>query len=495
MMEKLLLVDDEEGIRKFLGLFLKDLGYEVLTAENGAKALEIMERFRPTIVLTDIKMPGMDGVELLRRIKERRPDTEVVMITGHGDMDMAVKSLKLEAADFITKPINDEILEAALGRVREKIILKRQLARYTEHLEDLVREKTALHQQLFDESPCYISVVDRQFALTSANRQFKATFGECAASLCYRSYTDRPEPCPNCPTVKTFADGGTHQTESILGDATGKPRNVLIRTAPIRNLAGEITHAMELGADITELRKLQDNLASLGLMIGSMSHGIKGMLTALDGGIYRLESGIKRNAPDRVAQGFETVKEVSARIRGMVLDMLYYVKDRPLEWAEKDVAAFAAKVAAMVEPKATANGVAFHFAVNGDAGAFEIDEAAFSSALVNILENAVDACCAGGGSGGRVDFMVEPLPDSVRCTVRDNGAGMDAETREKMFTLFFSSKGKKGTGLGLFISNRVIEQHCGGITVASEPGQGTCFTITVPRTLPDSVKIQPVDRD
>ena len=110
-MEKtILIVDDEEGIRKVLGIALSDMGYEVLTAENGAAALRVFKAAQPPIVLTDIKMPEMDGIELLRRLKQMRPETEVIMITGHGDMDLAIKSVKYEATDFVTKPINDEVL-------------------------------------------------------------------------------------------------------------------------------------------------------------------------------------------------------------------------------------------------------------------------------------------------------------------------------------------------------------------------------------------------
>jgi DNA-binding NtrC family response regulator len=112
MKEKLLLVDDEEGIRNVLGIALADSGYHVLTAESGEEALRIFRKECPEVVLTDIKMPGMDGIELLRRIKRESPDTEVIMITGHGEMDLAIKSLQSEAADFITKPINDEALES-----------------------------------------------------------------------------------------------------------------------------------------------------------------------------------------------------------------------------------------------------------------------------------------------------------------------------------------------------------------------------------------------
>ena len=116
MEKKLLLVDDEEGIRKVLGISLMDMGYAVLTAENGLEALAIFRAENPSIVLTDIKMPGLDGIQLLQAIKSENPETEVIMITGHGDMDLAIKSLKLEATDFVTKPINDDILEIALKR-------------------------------------------------------------------------------------------------------------------------------------------------------------------------------------------------------------------------------------------------------------------------------------------------------------------------------------------------------------------------------------------
>ena len=122
---RVLLVDDEAGIRKVLGIALADSGYEVTTAENGEAALSLFRELKPPIVLTDIKMPDMDGIELLQHIKAESPDTEVIMFTGHGDMELAIKSLKYDATDFVTKPINDEILEIALKRARERIHLRR----------------------------------------------------------------------------------------------------------------------------------------------------------------------------------------------------------------------------------------------------------------------------------------------------------------------------------------------------------------------------------
>ena len=142
MEKSILLVDDEEGIRKVLGISLTDMGYQVLTAENGHEAIRIFRDRSPSIVLTDIKMPEMDGIDLLRRIKKDNPNTEVIMMTGHGDMDLAIKSVKYEATDFVTKPINDEILEIALNRAQERIAVRRQLNEYTQNLEQLVQEKS-----------------------------------------------------------------------------------------------------------------------------------------------------------------------------------------------------------------------------------------------------------------------------------------------------------------------------------------------------------------
>ncbi|MDD4952051.1 MAG: response regulator, partial [Desulfovibrionaceae bacterium] len=98
-------------------------GYEVLTAENGEQGIEVFSREHPPLVLTDIKMPGMDGIEVLKRIKEADHSTEVIVITGHGDMDLAIEALNLDATDFINTPIQRHTLEQALKRAQERILL------------------------------------------------------------------------------------------------------------------------------------------------------------------------------------------------------------------------------------------------------------------------------------------------------------------------------------------------------------------------------------
>jgi YesN/AraC family two-component response regulator len=122
-MDKILVIDDEKPTLTMFRLMLGAHGYTVLTAENGWEGLEVFEQERPPLVLTDIKMPGMDGIEVLRRIKQIDPRTEVIVITGHGDMELAIKALNLDATDFINKPIQRHILEQALQRASERIRL------------------------------------------------------------------------------------------------------------------------------------------------------------------------------------------------------------------------------------------------------------------------------------------------------------------------------------------------------------------------------------
>ncbi len=141
-MSKVLFIDDEEGIRKIFSILLRKEGYQVFTAKSGEEGLKIFEQEMPPIVITDIKMPGMDGIGVLKRVKEINPEAEVIIITGYGNMNSAIEALKLDASDFLPKPVKDEALLVALKRAQEKLELRIKLKKYTHNLEDLVRERT-----------------------------------------------------------------------------------------------------------------------------------------------------------------------------------------------------------------------------------------------------------------------------------------------------------------------------------------------------------------
>ncbi|HWR04200.1 MAG TPA: response regulator [Humidesulfovibrio sp.] len=630
----ILLVDDEAGIRKVVGITLADMGHTVHLAANGDEALEVFRRERPSVVLTDIRMPGMDGLELLRRIKDESPDTEVILVTGHGDMDVAVQGLKLDACDFIAKPAGPEVLEIALKRAADKIAMRQRMREHTENLEALVRQQSEklvelgrqsaakeavegltqamgglagevagefamfnalpclvsiqdrdqrvvsvnalyrerlgdrvgqpgfaiyagaagegldspvartlrtgkgqksreglfgpdetlaavtvhtapihgangqvdlvleilveasevqrlqdeLHttrqryQQLFDEAPCFITVQDRHLRIQAANRRFRQEFGASAGSLCYQAYCGTERPCFGCPTIKTFEDGQPHQSELTVRGKDGQVMNVVVWTAPIRNALGEIEGVMEMATDITELARMQDHLASLGMLIASLSHGIKGLLTALDGGVYKVNAGFRSGNQEMVQSGWDKVTGLIGRIKGMVLDILFYAKKRELQLRTMQAAELAAQVAEAVAPKAEGLGVDLSVEIAPDLGEFAVDEVVLSAALVNILENAVDACLEDKTKAAHsVCFRARPDASGVFFEIEDNGCGMQPDTLARLFSVFFSTKGSRGTGLGLFIAKKAVDQHGGRIGAVSEPGQGSTFRIWVPR--------------
>lgn len=120
-MTKILVIDDEIPTLDMLQLFLGACGYTVLIAENEAKGMAIFEKESPPIVLTDIKMPVRDGFSVLKKIKSMRPETEVIVITGHGDKDLAQRAFELKASEFFNKPLDTDALDDALKRAEKRL--------------------------------------------------------------------------------------------------------------------------------------------------------------------------------------------------------------------------------------------------------------------------------------------------------------------------------------------------------------------------------------
>jgi signal transduction histidine kinase len=374
MAQKILLVDDEEGIRKVLGISLADSGYDVSTAKSGEEALRIFRELKPPIVLTDIKMPGMDGIDLLQKLKGESPNTEVIMITGHGDMDLAIQSLKFDATDFITKPISDDALEIALKRANEKIYYKKKLKEYTEDLERLVEEKT---QKLVE----------------------------------------------------------------------------------------------------------AERLAAVGQTVAGLAHALKNMTGGLSGGIFVLEKGIELDNKGYLRQGWAMVKSNVERIKQIALDLLNYSKERSPDYELCDPNRPAKEVFDLMLPRARQHGVNLEMDLDETLPEVWLDPEGIHRCLLNLVTNAIDAVTDLSCSHRAGKIYLHSLRRegfAVEYQIIDNGCGMDEETRAKVFQSFFSTKGSQGTGLGLMITKKIIDEHKGIIELESEKDKGTRVIIRLP---------------
>ena len=355
----------------------------------------------------------------------------------------------------------------------------------TKKLQNQFKESQRKFQLLFEEVPCFISIQDNNLRIVEANRMHRETFGTSYGSMCYEVYKHRTSKCEPCIIEKTFKDGLIHTHEEVVTSKDKKPLNVMVFTAPIKDANGNIEKVVEMSADITPIRELQDKLTSVGLLIGSISHGIKGLLNGLDGGIYLVNTGLQKNDRARIDQGWEIASRNIRRIRSMVMDILYYAKDREPQWEDIYVKELMDDICENFRDRAKRNDIEYICQIDPDVVQLEADKNAVRSLLLNLLDNSLDAC--------RIDKMKETHTvtlelkshsDKILFKVSDNGVGMDRETREKAFSLFFSSKGASGTGLGLFIANKIAESHGGSISIKSEEGKGSEFTVAMLRKRP-----------
>lgn len=477
----LLIIDQDTQLAQALAVYLDREKFDVHLADSAEKALKMISSLNPAIILADPNTRDTKDFNILRQIKTLQPNSQLIIYSMPDALEKAMDFFQTDAVDYIKKPVSSIELDLSLKKAKKWLNQEQLLENNSKEIKDL-KIAQALFQQLFDEVPCYITVQDKNYRVTATNHLFKRDFGHEIGEFCYKIYKHRTSPCTDCPVAATFKDGQRHQTEEVVTSKSGEQYHVMTWTAPIRNEANEITQVMEMATNITQIRQLQDHLTSLGLMLGSMSHGIKGMLTALDGGIYLLETGINRKDPDRTNRAFEQVHHMVERIRKMVLEILYFTKSRELEYQKIDIQDLVSSISETVMPSASRHDIALNISIPPSLGQIEVDPDWLQSALVNLLENAVDACSSDKASDQHhisFDIFLKDT-DHVCFRIKDNGIGMDQETREKMFTLFFSSKGSKGTGLGLFIANHVIRQHGGTIVVTSEVKSGSEFEICIP---------------
>jgi signal transduction histidine kinase len=222
----------------------------------------------------------------------------------------------------------------------------------------------------------------------------------------------------------------------------------------------------------------QQRLAGIGQAVSSVAHCIKNTLNGLQGGAYILDMGVKKSDAERTAKGWEMVKRNADFLGELVRDMLSYCRKSPPQRAATDMAALLAETAQMVKETASQAGVQVTTGASGEGVTAEVDATAIKRVVLNLLTNAVEAC----SQGRRVEVLGAPdeAGHFYRITVQDNGPGMPPHVREHLFEPFFSTKGSRGTGLGLALVQKVVQDHNGRVEVQSQEGEGTRFEILLP---------------
>jgi PAS domain S-box-containing protein len=502
-LRRVLLVDDEEGIRKVVSIALKDSGYEVWTAENGEQGLEIFRRQQPPLVLTDIKMPGIDGIEVLRRIKAMETDSEVIIITGHGEMELAINALQLEASDFITKPIHDEALFISLKRAEEKISLKRQLRDYTENLELKVQEATAEIQRISDFQANLIN--NSLDGIVAGDKEGKiAIFNSSAQRLTgyqQEEVIDRlsledlygPEVVEKwrtnwCQVERPAATEDTTYLDTTIRSRDGEGIPIRLTGTTLLQ-AGQVMGCVTFFQDLREIRRLEkrlvqsERLAAIGQTSATIAHAIKNIVGGLKGGMFVVNKGFELSNQNYLHDGWGMVQRNVAKISSLAMDLLTYAKERKPEYRLAQANEVAAEVVELLKAQAGEFNVNLTLEATEGLEPVAMDVTGIHQCLLNLVSNAIDACwpeiC--GHEQGQVTVRTCRHPDWAVCVeVEDNGCGIEESNKDKIFTSFFSTKGADGTGLGLLNVQKIAREHQGRVEVESVPDKGTIFRLLLP---------------
>jgi len=226
--------------------------------------------------------------------------------------------------------------------------------------------------------------------------------------------------------------------------------------------------------------KLQaERLAAVGQTVAGLAHCVKNVLNAVTTGSYVLDQGIAAKDLDQVDKGWGVVKRNNEFLSELVLDMLTYSKEREPNYAWTDANEFCTLVRDLMDEKATLENATIELDLDKSLPEVCLDEVAIRRCLLNMVTNAIEAC---EGRKGRIVIRTEyhKATDTFRIGVADNGCGISEENQRRLFQVFFSTKGARGTGLGLPVIEKIVREHGGRIEVESEEGKGTTFTLELP---------------
>lgn len=374
-----------------------------------------------------------------------------------------------------TSPIyNDKGEIVAVMEIATDITENKRLQRKLE-------ENSENYRILFNTVPCFISIQDRRLRVIDANDKFKYEFGFLRYNYCYELYKKRTERCEICPVVQTFEDGKVHSSEEIVTTKNGELMNVLVIAAPLHDSLGNVTEVMEMSTDITSIKAMQNQMANVGTLVASLAHTIKGIITGLDGGMYVVDSGFKANKEELIKKGWQMVQRNVERVSHLVLDMLYYAKNREPEKQNIFISDFISEIKELYQKKFDDNKIEIVLNVECK-GEIIGDPKSIYTLILTLVENAIDACrWEKEKRNYQITIDLNEDSDNVFLSIKDTGLGIPDEVKDKLFTVMYSTKGSSGSGFGLMVVKKIVDEHNGSIKVESEVGKGSCFSVTLPK--------------
>jgi two-component system NtrC family sensor kinase len=506
---KIVVIDDEEDIREVLSLSLLDAGFKVQTAADGAAGIQQCREFAPQIAITDIRMPGMGGLEVLATLKQNQPEIEVIVATAFGEMDLAIRALQLDASDFITKPISDEALHLALKRAKDRFTSKKQLQDYTFLLEkenaetsqQLVRN-IAFQRNLIENSMDGILACNESRVILTFNRSMAKMLGFDQAEVLHTA------------TLEQFFAPGEYERfrQALTGDGAGGRDRLLLYETRLLDKSGQAIAVQASAAllfdqgqpdgmvcifrDLRAIRRLeqeishqarilhQDKMISLGRLAASVVHEINNPLSGILNYLRLMQRVLSKGplADDRrekFQRYLELVENETDRCSQIVSSLLSFSRISPPAFGLVRIDELWHRSILLCRHKMDLGDIRLESDIAPNLPPIEGDFNQLQQCMINLIFNAIDAMPQGGTLNLSSGF--DKNRGAVYLVVKDTGRGICARDLPHIFEPFFTTKNEGyGVGLGLSTVYGIIQGHKGSITVESESGKGAAFKIELP---------------
>lgn len=488
----ILVIDDEAGIREGSARILKRMGHEVFTASYGEEGLKILKKKKISLVLLDLKMPGLDGLEVLRKIQAHDPSILVIVITGYATVETATEAMKRGAYDFIPKPFEPDQLRIVINRGVEKLNLieeTRKLERERRRtLIDLDTEKSRT-RTILEFLPNGVLVTNNDGKVVLLNPAFLQLMGLPAHKRPGEKIEAYLGDKSLCGLIREISLGCHVDFEDLptYEFALDNGKYLLARGQPVLGERKECLGAVINIVDITAMKVL-DRLKSE--FIAKVSHELRSPLSTIHEQLAYVLSDISAdNAKDNAKEDQQILSRAKEKTKGLIsmigdlLDLSRIeegmicreAKSLELEQVLKSVVDFLKTQAEAKQQTLSLTLPDYSLPV------ITADPLALESIIGNLISNAVNYT----PKGGRIQVAAELAGINLKLSVKDTGFGIEPQYINKIFDRFYRVKNDNtrfitGTGLGLPIVKGLVDSLGGLIQVESIPGRGSTFMVLLP---------------
>ncbi len=486
MKEKIhiLVVDDENLILKIISDILVKEGYKVKTSFNCNKALQLLKEDSFHVVLTDIRMPEKNGIDLLSEIKAFNPDIPVILMTGYASLVTAVEAVHHGAFDYLTKPLDYDKLKSIIKHAVDKYDLFRENKRLVAELKELneslelkVRERNRDLENILNGTYESIITTDKELTIKSANPRTRDMFGlDCVG----RKLNELVQGINFESTIPQMLRDFSYTTKHELryGD-----KFLEITISPLLDFqTNELFGAIAVTEDITEKKKLEAQLiqstkmSAVGQLAAGIAHEFNNILTGIMG---YTSFAMSRINIEQIRKDLQIVEKASNRAAEIVNKLLSFSRQREERFQLASVDDVIEDTLVLIEHTFQSDGIKIlrHY---GKIPPIRMNVGEIQQVILNMAINSGHAM----PEGGVIGISTELKDDYVKIDLSDTGCGISKENMSRIFEPFFTTKekigSKSGTGLGLSVVYAIIQRHGGRIDLSSEIGKGTTFTIWLP---------------